>query len=260
MNDGVTALLNVLDSVIEHLEATRGSMASRDSEDLASLLRPFSKTIGAHLGGMSTEDRKRFRDLRGIQGQAHRTKQLQLVLRRDHPKFNPAGLDEFFRRESQQTNLKAKVLTDEIEQAVQRIVVQELKQNFQVDGDAWWVDGVPKSVRLAVSQRYESDDMKRGSREAYFDLLDYRKIALDQWPIFQNILGFGKKNESKDRQTKWLVEVNEIRNVVAHASSGKSVSFESLALLSQYQALLKRHSDGGDEGQTSADTVDENDE
>ena len=260
MNDGVTSLLNVLDSVIEHLEATRGSVASRDNEDLASLFRPFSKTIGAHLAGMSTEDRKRFRDLRGIQGQAHRTKQLQLVLRKEHSKFNPAGLDEFFRRESQQTNLKAKVLTDEIEQTVQRIVVQELKQNFQADGDAWWVDGVPKSVRLAVSQRYESDDMKRGSREAYFDLLDYRRIALDQWPIFQNILGFGKKNESKDRQTKWLVEVNEIRNVVAHASSGRSVSFESLALLSEYQALLKRHRDGGDDGQANADAANESDE
>ena len=260
MNDGVTALVNVLDSVIEHLETTRGSMASRDNEDLASLLRPFAKTVGAHLGGMSTDDRRRFRDLRGIQGQAHRTKQLQLVLRKDHPKFNPAGLDEFFRRESQQTNLKAKVLTDEIEQSVQRIVVQELKQNFQVDGDAWWVDGVPKSVRLVVSQRYESDDMKRGSREAYFDLLDYRKIAHEQWAIFQNVLGFGKKNESKDRQTKWLVEVNEIRNIVAHASSGKSVSFESLAQLAEYRNLLKKHSDGGDEGHTGPDAGDEGEE
>src|SRR5690606_10809648 len=83
-------------------------------------------------------------------------------------------------------------------------------------------------------------DSKRGSREAYFDLIDYRTIAESQWGIFQNLLGYGKKSESKSKQTKWLQDINEMRNVVAHASSGVSLSLEQVSGLESYESWLKQ--------------------
>jgi hypothetical protein len=62
---------------------------------------------------------------------------LQLVIRNKIPAFNPAGLDEFFRRQSEKTNIRAKVVLDRIERLVQSLVVQELKQNFSADPEAW---------------------------------------------------------------------------------------------------------------------------
>ncbi|MFZ2648747.1 MAG: DGQHR domain-containing protein [Burkholderiaceae bacterium] len=244
MNDGITACLNVLDSVLEHVEKSSGPLVTRDDGDLCSLIEPYAVTLGAHLGSMSAEKRKSFRDLRGVQGQTYRTRQLQIALRTKYPSFDPPGLDDFFKRESEQTNLKAKISIDHIEQMAQSIIIQELRQNFKATRESWWLDGVPKQVRLTVSQRGEQDDKRRGSMEAYFDLMDYRKIVVDQWQIFQNILGYGKKSESKDRQTKWFVEVNDWRNVVAHPSSGKTVSLEELAKLVMYETWLKGRQQG----------------
>jgi DNA sulfur modification protein DndB len=254
MNDGITACINVFESILVHLESVRGALTSLDDDDLCALMRPYACTLGAHIGAMPTEERKRFRDLRGSQGQTRRTKQLQLALRKKYPAFNPIGLDDFFKNESEQTNLKAKVIIDRIEQLIQKIVVQELKQNFSSTSDAWWIDGVPRPVRLSVSQRFESDDKRRGSLEAYFDLLDYRKIALDQWPIFQNIVGYGKKNESKDRQTKWFVDVNDWRNIVAHASSGRSVSVEDVEKLVEYEKWLRTKRDSAESNAETAES------
>ncbi|WP_230626711.1 hypothetical protein, partial [Ralstonia solanacearum] len=52
---------------------------------------------------------------------------------------------------------------------------------------------MPKNVRLDVSSRKEKDDSKRGSLEAYFDLIDYRTIAQANWELFKNSLGIGHR-------------------------------------------------------------------
>ena len=119
---------------------------------------------------------------------------------------------------------------------------------------------MPKAIRLEVAKRQENDDNHRGAREAYFDLIDYRNIAQANWTIFQNLLGRGKKNESKDKQTKWMSEVNEIRNQVAHASSGVMLRADSLSRLEDYEGWLQRKlekvDDDGedDEGVVSSET------
>jgi len=105
--------------------------------------------------------------------------------------------------------------------------------------NAWWQEGVPQKVRLEVAHRCEADNNKRGGREAYFDLIDYKTIASANWSLFQKLIGFGKSNDSKDKQTKWVQEVNEWRNQVAHASSGVILSLDALATLEGYFSRFK---------------------
>lgn len=240
MNDSVTACIMILRSVVHHLEAGGRKLVRLDNQDLSDVLKPFAGVLANHFGQMTDEDRKRYRDLRGVQGQTTRMRRGQQALKAAFPTFDPPGLQEFLRREKEQTNLRAKAIIDRLEQALQRIVIQELKQEFSDDGDSWWIQGVPKQVRLEVAKRAENDDNKRGSREAYLDLIDYRTIAMSQWSLFQQVLGYGKKTESKDKQTKWLSTVNEMRNVVAHASSGVSLSIEQVAALESYEQWLKQ--------------------
>jgi len=190
---------------------------------------------------LTPDERKRYRELRGVQGQTARTRRCQQVLREKFPSFNPPGLDEFLKGEKEQTNIRAKLIIDRLEVTLKHVVIDQLKREFSSDENSWWTDGVPKAVRLAVANRQENDDNRRGSKEAYFDLIDYRTIAHQCWPAFQALIGFGKKNESKDKQTKWLVEVNEWRNQVAHASSGVHLELEALAQLEQYEIQLKKN-------------------
>lgn len=240
MNDGITSCIDVLRSVLAHLDQKGKKLLHLDSDDLVSSLKPYATALGRYFGGMSVEDRKRFRELRGIQGQTTRTRRCQQAIRERLSDFCPSGLDEFVRREKEQTNLRAKEVIDRIETALQKVILDEVKREFGSGESQWWVLGIPKQVRLQVTQKYENDDGKRGAKEAYFDLIDYRKIALDNWSIFQNLIGYGKKNSSKDKQTQWIATLNDKRNIVSHPSSGISLSMEELAELETYEAWFHK--------------------
>lgn len=238
MNDGVTACVNVLRSVFTHLsEVKRVNLLRLDNDDLVEVVKPYAVALGSHLGGLSGEARKGFRDLRGVAGQATRTRRCQIALRGVFPDFSPPGLDDFIERERQQTNLQAKQIIDRIERALQKVVIDELKEEFGSDEAQWWISGVPKKVRVEVTKREQDDDARRGSKEAYFDLIDYRSIALDNWQVFQPLLAIGTSG-NKEKRTKWMVTVNERRNVVAHASSGVTLSLEQVAELQEFEDIL----------------------
>lgn len=239
MNDSVTACINILKSVLNYLDTSGRKLLQLTPAELVEAVSPYALVIGNYFGSLNPEERKRYRDLRGSQGQTARTRRCQQSIREKFPKFNPPGLDEFISGEKEETNNRAKLVIDKIEILLKNVIIEELKQEFSTDENAWWQEGVPKPVRLEVAKRQENDDNRRGSREAYFDLIEYRTIVLGNWTLFQNLLGHGKKNESKDRQTKWMVEINAWRNQIAHASSGIVLQVQSLAEIEDYYDWLK---------------------
>lgn len=240
MNDGITACINVLRSVCIHLDLNGYKLIHLSNAEFSDVIRPYADALGQHFAHMTPDERKGFRDLRGVQGQTTRTRRCQKALRERIPKFNPTGLDEFIKLEKEQTNLRAKEVIDRIERQLQLVVMEELKRECGAD---WWVLGVPKKVRLDVGARYESDDGKRGSKEAYFELLDYRRIALDRWDLFGSILGYGESG-NKEKKTKWMATLNEKRNIVSHPSASIALTLEELAELEQFEQWLNRSIEG----------------
>ena len=146
--------------------------------------------------------------------------------------FDPEGLDEFIQHEEAQTNVKAKEITTRIEQHLQQVILEELRRECGNEDIEWWIVGVPKSVRLIVTKRFEEDDGKRGGKEYYFDLIDYRKIVLAHWEVFQPLFAYGKQG-NKEKRTEWMVFVNEKRNIVSHASAAISISIADLNQLNR---------------------------
>jgi len=235
MNDGVITCVNVLRSVFQHLAGQR--LVTFDNEDLFEFLKKYAVALGEYLGSFSEQERKTFRDLRGIQGQTRRTRNCQAAIRQKIPEFNPQGLDQFLQQEKAQTNLRAKEIIDRIERKLQQVILEELRREYGPDETEWWMLGVPKLVRLKVSQRFEEEEGKRGAKEHYFDLIDYSKIAQENWNLFEPILGLGKSG-SKDKKLSWLSVVNEKRKIVSHSSSAVTLSIEELAQLEEYESWL----------------------
>ncbi len=235
MNDGVITCINVLRSVFQHLAGKR--LVTLDNDDLFEVLKRYAAALGEYLGSFSEPERKTFRDLRGIQGQTRRTRNCQAAIRQKIPDFNPSGLDQFLQQEQAQTNLRAKEIIDRIERKLQHVVLEELRREYGADESEWWMLGVPKQVRLKVSQRFEEEEGKRGGKEHYFDLIDYSKIAQENWNIFEPILGMGKSG-AKDKKLSWLNAVNEKRKIVAHSSAAVTLTIEELAQLEEYEIWL----------------------
>ena len=234
MNDGVITCINVLRSVFQHLEANGRKLVTLDDDDFIDVIEPYAICLAEYFASLSEESRRRFRDLRGIQGQTTRTKRCQQAIHEKMAIFSPPGLEDFLKLEKAETNKKAKEIIDRIEITLQQFILEELKQEFK---DEWWVYGVPKTVRLKVTARYEEEDGKRGGKENYFDLIDYRQIVLDHWNIFDKVMAFGK-NGNKDKRTLWMSQINEKRKIVSHASSAVTLSVEELNMLEEYDEWL----------------------
>lgn len=237
MNDGVITCVNVLRSVCSHLDSGASRLVALDNQDLCKCIDPYGAALRRYFGSLSEDERKRFRDLRGTQGQTTRTRRCQQAIQKECHEFIPPGLEEFMRSEKAQTNAKAKKIIDQMEVTLQRLIVDELQREFGQEDSKWWMMGVPKQVRQKVSQRFEDEDGKRGGKEYYFDLIDYRQIAVDNWGIFAQLLGYGKSG-SKDKRTSWLVTVNERRKVVSHASSAVTLTVDELSQLEEYDQWL----------------------
>lgn len=253
MNDSVVACVSVMGSVLDHIggKLSSGMLTRLQPAELWKRMEPYAEALGRHFGRFSPEERQRYRDLRGSQGQTTRARRAQQAIKAEFPDFDPPGLEDFLRREKAQTNLKGKEVIDRLEVVIQKIVVGELKQEF---GPAdWWNEGVPRNIRTELVARAERDDNRRGSREAYLELIEYRTIVQSQWSLFQKLMGFGKKSESKDKQTKWFVDLNDMRRIVAHSSSGVTLSIEQLSELEQIERTLSERmrrvaDEDGDDG------------
>jgi DNA sulfur modification protein DndB len=250
MNDGVVACISVLRSVFQHLNANGRNLVRLDNEDLFEQIRKYAEALGAHFGSLTEEERKKFRDLRGGQGQITRTKRCQLAIRERIPAFNPSGLDEFLQQEKAETNKQGNEIIIRVEKALQKMVVEELRREFGDDESEWWTLGVPKTVRQKVAQRFEDEDGKRGGKEYYFDLIDYRSIALSNWEMFEPLLAYGKSG-NKEKRTGWMAFLNEKRKIVAHASSAVTLSFEDLNQLQEYDRWLLQQIAGGQDSEKS---------
>ncbi|HJZ04716.1 MAG TPA: DGQHR domain-containing protein, partial [Patescibacteria group bacterium] len=237
MNDGVATCVNMLRSVFQYLDKDGQKLVHLDNEDLFNCVKDYAGVLGDYFGSLSEEDRRRFRDLRGIQGQTTRRRRCEQAIRERFPSFNPPGLEEFLKLEKAQTNSKAKEIIDRIETTLQKVVLEELRRQFGSDESQWWMLGVPKLVRLKVTQRFEEDDGKRGGKEYYFDLIDYKQIALNNWELFESILAYAKTG-NKDKRTSWMNVLNEKRKIVSHASSAVSLSLEDLSELQDYDKWL----------------------
>jgi len=247
MNDGVVALIGVLRSVLSYLrEVKKLRLPDLTREELGGLVTPFGKSVGANLASLSSDQRRQFRDLRGVQGVTTRQRRMQQALRAANADFNPAGLEEFLRNEKAETNKHAKDLLDKIELLMQSTIVSELKQQYGSEETGWWFRGVPQPVRKDVSARVEEDAGKRGGKEYYFNLIHYRAIITHNWQIFDKIFGYGKKNVGKEKGTDWIKELNEFRNVVAHPTSGAHIAMEELATISRYHDWLENRSENPD--------------
>jgi DNA sulfur modification protein DndB len=240
MNDGVTVCLNLLRSIFYHLQnVKRVKLAELGTSELLSVIEPYAKKVGKYFVALSPDQMVQFRALRGIQGQTTGTRRVEESIQLSEAAFDPPGLKEFLSREKAQTTTRAFEQLQAIERILQATILSELKSEFGEDETGWWFSGVPKSVRKKIDDRINEEGGKAGGREDKFDLIDYRDIAESNWPLFEPTLARGKGN--KQARTKWLVEVNDLRKPVVHASRGQSmpITEEQLAFLEEIHVWLQ---------------------
>lgn len=159
----------------------------------------------------------------GTPGDAKYWRTLQVAMRVNHPELHYEGLDDYLKKEEKENNEKAFKLIREIESTFLKTRVREkLEEEF---GKNWFKKGVPEKIYseatlLAAKKNRDIED-EDDEKEPWdqLHLIDYREIILKSWQkLFEN--SFTKpgeeKNGNKDNKTKWMVELNRIRNENYH--------------------------------------------
>jgi len=109
-------------------------------------------------------------------------------------------------------------LLHDLEIRLHTYVRQTLEDEYGVEGDEWWVKGVPLDIRQECMARREADP-GRDQPFGYTYLMDLKKIVEKSWALFEadarrtNVDGHSL---SKKDVLEWLQRANDTRNRYAH--------------------------------------------
>jgi len=238
MNDGVTVCLNMLRSVLEHLNRD-GNLGALENQELTDRLEPFADAVGKYFARMTEEQRKNFRrDTRGGQGQDAGTNFCKEALQAEFASYQPDGLKEWIQKRKSNSNARAQRIINDIERVVQKTVIEMLREEFDLEEDSWWWEGVPENIRLKIASRIQQAG--GGVEEEFFDFLHYENIIKANWSLFKMTFAYGPSaNVSKEKGTGWLREISQWRNKVMHSSRRDFLGLDDLARLVEYQEWLE---------------------
>jgi DNA sulfur modification protein DndB len=181
----------------------------------------------------------------GTPGDAKYWRTLQVAMRENHPEIHYEGLDDYLKKEEKENNEKAFKLIREIENNYLKVGIRiKLEDEY---GKNWFKKGVPEkiytdAISLAAKKNREIED-EEDEKEPWdqLHLIDYREIILKNWQkLFEK--SFTKPGEekigNKESKTKWMVELNRIRNENYHTYY---VTSEELSFIEEIHDWLMKN-------------------
>ena len=239
-NGGITALLFVLKNIIDHIdkkaiENNTNRASDLKTEEIIDEINVYVEPVVDLFKEASPETIISYRKKVGHSGHLDCAYGMMEEIHNKFPDFMNAGLENYLKDRKSQSNETAKIILPEIQLIVADYLISTLKKEFGEEETEWWSQGVPRAIRQKVVQRRE-DDPDRPPFEKCFDLIDYKKVILDNWKLFGDKYSRGKGN--KNTKMSWMDELNTIRRKVAHPERGR-VTIDELKFLNEILSWLE---------------------
>ncbi|MDB9823102.1 DGQHR domain-containing protein [Deltaproteobacteria bacterium] len=212
-NNGIRALLRVLKEIFDHVEYENGEKLHRlKAEDLFKDIEKYTYPLLKYFKDLSPDEFTYYRNRTALKGVNQNTIRMLSKIHEEFKEFHPKKLEKYLEKIDEEGTQEAKLKIDEIIRKMYEFVIGEL---IEKHGDNWWYEGVPSKVRERCASEYEKGKGKK-EKEQYLKILDYQAIASKEWGLFQECFTMSKEG-GKEKKLKWLVELNDIRNVTHHA-------------------------------------------
>lgn len=159
------------------------------------------------------------------------------------PSFDLKEVREYLESQDVEGTKQAKDMIDEINRILFNDVLATLKAKYGEAKDAWWVQGVPKTVRNDCDRNYNENNGEL-ERWRYLFFVNYADIVLygDNWENFKDYYNFYGKG-AKATLVRWIGKVNKARTVTHHAEKGP-LSKDQVAFVARVHELVKTHIEG----------------
>ena len=221
-NNGIRALFHIIKDVTDHVQREKGTdLCLFSAEDTFAEIQPYLQPLVEYFGEATDQEVQSFRrigsSLTAVRQQAYG---MEAQIRRKRPEFEPPGLKEYLDSRDEAGTEEARTKVFRIQERLFDYVVGVLKGEFGTDNKAWWVKGVPIGIRVDCSRRWEEKN-REGDEESQLYLQNYVDICIHNWNLVKDVVSLGAKDlQDKKRNTKWIKELNDIRNRVSHPERG----------------------------------------
>jgi hypothetical protein len=126
-----------------------------------------------------------------------------------------------------------------IEESLHAFIRDVLVDEYGLDAERWWRDGVPLDTRRKCAARRE-EDAKPQEHYAYVDLIDLKDILDKRWQHFEEHFSIAKELfPRKPDLMSSLTELNEIRKRVMHPARRYECDEEDWSALRRMRQALQ---------------------
>ncbi len=221
-NNGIRALFHIIKDVTDHVQREgRPDVCLLNAEETFAEIEPYLHPLVAYFGEATDQEVKSFRrigsSLTAVRQQAYG---MEAQIHKTRPKFKPPGLTDYLDSRDEAGTEEARTKVLRIQKRLFDYVIDTLKGELGTEKKAWWVNGVPSKIRVDCTGRWEEKN-REGDEENQLYLQNYVDICLHNWPLVKETISLGAKDtQDKKRNTKWIKDLNDIRNIVSHPERG----------------------------------------
>ena len=240
-NLGLRALMQLLRKLIVFVERDGTRTVNLEPAEIVERLAPLVRPIVDYFSCADPADVARFRN-RGssLVSVSQNALQLMAIIYEAIPSFDLPEVREYLESQDAEGTKRAKDMIDEINRILFDDVLQTLKRKYGEEKEAWWVQGVPKSVRNDCDRNFNENNGEH-ERWRYLFFVNYADIVLygDNWDDFKDYYNFYGKG-AKATLVRWIWKVNKARTVTHHAEKGP-LSKDQVAFVTRVHELVKTH-------------------
>ncbi len=221
-NNGIRALFHVIKDLADHIRQQEGAdLYLSNADETITAIKPYLQVLIDYYKSASGQEVQAFRrigsSLTAVRQQAYG---MEAQIQNKHPNFKPAGLQEYLDSLDEKGTEETRTKVLRIQKRIFDYVIDVLKKEYGTKDKAWWVRGVPSKIRIDCSGRWEAKN-REGEEEGQLYLLNYVDICIQNWDLVKYVISLDANDkEAKKANTKWIKDLNDVRNKVSHPEQG----------------------------------------
>ena len=221
-NNGIRALFHIIKDVTDHRQQKNGTdLYLFNADETLAEIKPYLQTLIDFFKTAQPHEVKAFRRIgSSLTAVRQQSWGMEAHIQKTFPDFKPTELQEYLDSRDVAGTDEAAAKVTKIQRRLFDYVVGTLKKHYGTENKAWWIQGIPKKIRTECTPRWEAMD-REGDEESQLFLINYVDICMYNWDLFKDVISFGAKDkDNKGVNTKWIRNLNKIRNITAHPERG----------------------------------------
>ena len=221
-NNGIRALFHIIEDVAEHIRQKKGTaLYLCDSDATFAEIKPYLQALINFFKTAPPHEVKSFRRIgSSLTAVRQQSWGMEAHIQKAFPDFTPTGLQKYLNSRDVAGTEQAAAKVTNIQRRLFDYVVGTLKKHYGTNNKAWWTQGIPLKIRQDCTSRWEAGN-REGKEESHLYLINYVAICIYNWHLVKDVISLDVKDkDNKKVNTKWIKDLNEIRNITAHPERG----------------------------------------